>query len=89
MPWRRSGRYAFQTDLRLRGARTSLEQPRGRRPWPSLPTDYLWILSRTPTLDAATLARLIDTAAAAGFPVEDLIMVDQSAACTPRQRVIR
>ncbi|MGV8839611.1 MAG: lipocalin family protein [Bauldia sp.] len=46
--------------------------------------DYLWILARTPTLDDATLGRLIETAAAAGFPVEELIMVDQSAACTPR-----
>lgn len=39
---------------------------------------YLWILSRTPTLDEATLDRLVQTAAELGFATEELIYVDQS-----------
>ncbi|GEK45728.1 lipocalin family protein [Bisbaumannia pacifica] len=45
--------------------------------------DYLWILARTPTLDAATYAALVDEAAALDFPVEALIEVEQGDACAP------
>ncbi len=40
--------------------------------------DYLWILSRTPQLDAAIVARLLDKASALGFKVDELIFVDQT-----------
>lgn len=43
-------------------------------------TDYLWILSRTPTIDAATKARLVQKAARLGYATDKLIWVDQSAA---------
>jgi len=39
---------------------------------------YLWLLSRTPTLDARARERLVTTAAALGFPTDQLIFVDQS-----------
>ncbi|MBN3195684.1 outer membrane lipoprotein Blc [Pectobacterium versatile] len=39
--------------------------------------DYLWILSRTPTLDAATRNKLVATAKRYGFPTEALIWVNQ------------
>jgi apolipoprotein D and lipocalin family protein len=39
---------------------------------------YLWVLSRTPELEPATLTALVDKAASLGFPVDDLIYVDQS-----------
>ncbi|MEH0833897.1 outer membrane lipoprotein Blc [Pectobacterium cacticida] len=39
--------------------------------------DYLWILSRTPTLEAATRDRLVATAKRYGFPTEALIWVKQ------------
>ncbi|MEW9798564.1 lipocalin family protein [Alteromonas sp. CYL-A6] len=39
--------------------------------------DYLWILSRTPTLDEATLQRLVGIARDAGYPVDELIYVNQ------------
>lgn len=39
--------------------------------------DYLWILSRTPTLDEATKQQLVAKASQADFPVEDLIWVEQ------------
>ncbi|GKW05107.1 hypothetical protein PEC301877_39200 [Pectobacterium carotovorum subsp. carotovorum] len=39
--------------------------------------DYLWILSRTPTLDAATRDKLVATAKRYGFPTEALIWVNQ------------
>lgn len=35
--------------------------------------DYLWILSRTPTLDPAIVRRLVDQAKTLGFPIEKLI----------------
>ncbi|MBR9830141.1 MAG: lipocalin [Oceanospirillales bacterium] len=38
--------------------------------------DYLWILSRTPTMDTATLNRLIDQAREAGYPVDELIFME-------------
>jgi apolipoprotein D and lipocalin family protein len=38
---------------------------------------YLWLLSRTPTLDARTRDRLVANAAALGFPTDKLIFVDQ------------
>ena len=37
---------------------------------------YLWILSRSPDLDQATLDRLIERAHRLGFPVETLIRVE-------------
>ncbi|WP_426197482.1 lipocalin family protein [Massilia sp. DWR3-1-1] len=40
---------------------------------------YLWILSRTPTIDAATRARLVQKAKSLGFETDKLITVDQSA----------
>jgi apolipoprotein D and lipocalin family protein len=40
--------------------------------------DYLWILSRTPALDRATLARLIDKARALGFATDQLIFNEQN-----------
>lgn len=41
-------------------------------------TSYLWILSRTPTMDAATRKRLVDKAGAMGFDTSKLIYVEQS-----------
>lgn len=38
---------------------------------------FLWILSRTPTLDDAVTDMLLSQAEEGGFPVEDLIFVDQ------------
>ena len=40
---------------------------------------YLWLLARSPTLDAATRDRLVARATAAGFDTEALIFVDHSA----------
>ncbi|WP_409160413.1 outer membrane lipoprotein Blc [Pectobacterium sp. B2J-2] len=39
--------------------------------------DYLWILSRTPMLEAATRNKLVATAKRYGFPTEALIWVNQ------------
>lgn len=39
---------------------------------------YLWLLARSPTLDAATRDRLVAHAAVAGFDTSKLIFVDQS-----------
>ncbi|WP_431224087.1 outer membrane lipoprotein Blc [Serratia sp. L9] len=39
--------------------------------------DYLWILSRTPTLDAATRDRLVQIAQGYGFDTDALIWVNQ------------
>ena len=41
-------------------------------------TSYFWLLSRTPTMDAALQASLIDKAVALGFARDKIIMVDQS-----------
>lgn len=41
--------------------------------------EYLWVLARTPTLPEATLNELLELAAAKGFPMDELFMVDQSA----------
>lgn len=46
--------------------------------------DYLWILSRTPVLDAAVRDRLVANAKAMGFPVEQLIWVNQNSAVQRR-----
>jgi apolipoprotein D and lipocalin family protein len=40
--------------------------------------DYLWILSRTPQMDPATLQQLVDKAARLGFATDELIFVDQT-----------
>lgn len=40
-------------------------------------TSYLWILSRTPQLPQATVERLVEQAQKLGFPVAELIFVDQ------------
>ena len=40
-------------------------------------TSYLWILSRTPQLPQATVEQLVAQAQQLGFPVEELIFVDQ------------
>lgn len=42
-------------------------------------TSYLWLLSRTPTMDAATKKRLVAKAQALGFDTSRLIFVDQGA----------
>ena len=39
---------------------------------------YLWVLSRTPEMDPATLERLIGIAEELGFATDELIMVEQS-----------
>lgn len=39
--------------------------------------DYLWILSRTRTLDASVTQQLVDRAKALGFDTEGLLFVDQ------------
>ncbi|CNL18184.1 outer membrane lipoprotein Blc [Yersinia alsatica] len=39
--------------------------------------DYLWILSRTPTIDTQTQQRLVAVAQHYGFPVDKLIWVEQ------------
>ncbi|WP_075878854.1 lipocalin family protein [Vreelandella massiliensis] len=43
--------------------------------------DYLWILSRTPQMDADTEARLRARAAELDFPTDELIDVKQGEAC--------
>lgn len=45
--------------------------------------DYLWILARNPSLPRATYDQLVEQARAAGFPVEQLIRVNQMAAPRP------
>jgi len=40
--------------------------------------DYLWILSRTPTISKEMKQQMLDTAIRQGFAVEKLIWVDQS-----------
>ncbi len=40
--------------------------------------DYLWILARAPTLAPAVRERLVAQAASLGFPVADLVLVEQS-----------
>lgn len=42
--------------------------------------NYLWLLSRTPTVSDTAIARFKDAAAARGFDIDKLIMVDQQAA---------
>jgi len=42
-------------------------------------TSYLWLLARSPTLDAATRDRLVARAAALGFDTRQLIFVDHAA----------
>ena len=39
--------------------------------------DYLWILARSPHLDRAITAKLVDKARAAGFAVDELIWLSQ------------
>lgn len=39
--------------------------------------DYLWILSRTPTLDKAVIQQLVEKASELGFATDDLIFVEQ------------
>jgi apolipoprotein D and lipocalin family protein len=43
-------------------------------------TSYLWLLARSPTLDAATQERLVARAAALGFDTGKLIFVDHTPA---------
>ena len=46
--------------------------------------DYLWILARRPDLDPEIRSRLVDTARRAGFPVNELILVEHAKpACAP------
>ncbi len=39
---------------------------------------YLWLLARTPSIEPATLKALVSQAKTLGFPVDELIYVDQS-----------
>lgn len=48
--------------------------------------DYLWILSRTPTLDETAYRRLVAKAEALGFATDALIEVEQGQACAPYRR---
>uniref|UniRef100_UPI0038993F83 lipocalin family protein n=1 Tax=Halomonas colorata TaxID=2742615 RepID=UPI0038993F83 len=43
--------------------------------------DYLWILSRTPTLDSDTEQRLRQRAAELDFPTDELIRVAHGEEC--------
>nr|WP_262927333.1 lipocalin family protein [Phytohalomonas tamaricis] len=43
--------------------------------------DYLWILSRTPTMAEADFTALVDFARDKGFDVDGLIMVDHESSC--------
>ncbi len=45
--------------------------------------DYLWILSRAPSLDQAIVERLLARAKSLGYATEELIFVDQSAPPEP------
>lgn len=45
--------------------------------------DYLWILSRTPTMAQADYAALVELARTQGFDVEGLIRVEHGAPCPP------
>ncbi|MEZ5277422.1 MAG: lipocalin family protein [Opitutaceae bacterium] len=40
-------------------------------------TDYLWLLSRTPTMDAGLMKELLETARSRGFDTDKLIIVNQ------------
>ncbi len=42
--------------------------------------DYLWILSRTPTISSDVKQQMLDTATRQGFPVEKLLWVKQPSA---------
>ena len=46
---------------------------------------YLWILSRTPTMDEATKKRLVDKAQALGYDTSKLIWVNQARNTQPSQ----
>ena len=49
-------------------------------------TDYLWILARRPDLPVETRNRLVEQARRAGFPVNNLILVDHGTPdCEARQ----
>ena len=39
--------------------------------------DYLWILSRTPTLDQIVVDKLVSTARSLGYKTDELIFVSQ------------
>ena len=41
-------------------------------------TDYLWLLARTPTVDAAVIQQFVSTAEQAGFDTRHLVFVDHS-----------
>jgi apolipoprotein D and lipocalin family protein len=45
-------------------------------------TEYLWILARDPEIDPAIVDRLVSTAAALGFPVEELIFPEHDGSPT-------
>lgn len=40
--------------------------------------DYLWLLSRTPTMPDAVKKQMLDIAARQGFPVEKLLLINQT-----------
>jgi apolipoprotein D and lipocalin family protein len=45
--------------------------------------DYLWLLARTPTVEQAVIDGFVEKARALGYPVDELIFVDQSAPAAP------
>lgn len=49
--------------------------------------DYLWILAREPEIDEATYRSLVRRARELGFPINELIRVEQGAVCPPRRAV--
>ena len=46
-------------------------------------TSYLWLLARTPTVDASLLSRFVEKAWTLGFDTEKLIYVKQISAAQP------
>ena len=44
----------------------------------ALTKDYLWLLARSPELNSETKSDLIEKASKAGFPVDELIIVDHN-----------
>ncbi|RJS92772.1 lipocalin family protein [Salinisphaera sp. Q1T1-3] len=45
--------------------------------------NYLWLLSRQPTMDPETRRAWVDKARKRGFPVDDLVYPKQGSVCTP------
>ena len=61
---------------RLRHLRTRPDRTTATRMVSGPDTSYLWLLARSPTLDAATKERLVQRAKALGFDTSQLIFVE-------------